>query len=680
MKWVHPNFLFAFAVLLIPLLVHLFHFRKYKTVYFSSLTFIKNIEQEQKNPRKIKHFIILALRLLAFSALVLAFAQPYFSDGNAKNDSSKIIGLYLDNSYSMSRIGENGELLNQGKQIIEAYVKKAPVNSRFILFTNELSGKEKQILNPAKLLDKLDKIDYSPIIRNQKEIIQFWNDATSVNTGENTLNDLVYLSDFQQINFTNEHQKLTGKSILFPVKIKPVQDGNLYIDTCWFDTPVQRLGGQQRIGIRIKNSEAGDLNNVVVNVRIGKMNRDLFASLKNNEADTVYLDYFNQVAGEIKGSIQVNDKQMTRDDAFYFSYNVKSSSAVLLINGEDASKNVRIVFDQDEFYKTTEIDENHFEQVNFEDFDLIVLNGLNQIPSALTVNLTEHAENGGTLFLIPGANASFGGWNQLLNKIHLPVMNGIEQVGLSIQKINLDDSFFQGVFERKPAKLGLPLVSKSYQLENNAQTTAASLLNYQNGSPFLVKGSGKLAVYMLATALDPTFSSFTTNQLFSTVLLRTASLSQKQAPLFITLGSDAFYPISGNINSDQPVHLKNENSDFIPLVFNRNNKNFISVKGEEALNILHPGIYAIVNQGKSIGKIAINVSRKESVTASASTNFVVKSFAQNGFQVKELQDGSSWNGAGILEGANQQTAWRWLVGIALLAVLGEMLIVLFYKR
>ena len=125
MKWVYPEFLLAFGLLTIPILIHLFHFRKYKTVFFSSLTFVKNIEQEQKKPKKIKHLLILCCRLLVLSFLILAFARPYFP-GKTEDKRTSIIGVYLDNSYSMSRLGEKGELLSQAKELVRSLINQVP--------------------------------------------------------------------------------------------------------------------------------------------------------------------------------------------------------------------------------------------------------------------------------------------------------------------------------------------------------------------------------------------------------------------------------------------------------------------------------------------------------------------------------------------------------------------------
>ena len=77
MKFEYPGFLFAFILLAIPIIIHLFNFRRYKVLYFSSLQFLKQVEEQTRSTQKLKHLLILIARILAFSALILAFAQPY---------------------------------------------------------------------------------------------------------------------------------------------------------------------------------------------------------------------------------------------------------------------------------------------------------------------------------------------------------------------------------------------------------------------------------------------------------------------------------------------------------------------------------------------------------------------------------------------------------------------------
>jgi hypothetical protein len=683
MKWVYPEFLFALLVLVIPILIHLFHFRKYKTIYFSSIAFVKSVEQQQKNPRKIKHLLILISRVLAFTCLVIAFAQPYFPKSDTNKKDIQLIGVYIDNSFSMSRIGGQGELLAQAKELAGSIVDKAPRNTQYVLFTNELSGNEKQTLTKVKFVDQVAKVNYSPIYRSREEILSYWNQWVEDAQKEGNLKSkpsLIYLSDFQKNKSINSTKKFKSIAAVSPLILTPQNTGNLYVDTIWFETPIQKLGSAQTLSIRVVNTGKEQIESAVVSVQIGKLKRDLFAELPANGADTVHLNYFNQDAGIAKGKISINDKQMTQDDSFFFNYEVKKSSSVLIINGEDAVENVGVVFRLDDFYRIKEVSTNQAAQENLEAIDLIVLNGLNQIPSNLSNELAAYHDEQGAILLIPGTNVSPSGWNALLNKLNLPAISGTQTVGLGIQKLNIKDPFFQGIFEGKPENISLPAVAKSYRLLSNSKTLSSNLINYQNGTPFFVKSIGKNNAYLFSTSLKPEFSTFTSNQLFSTLLLHVGNLSQRQNPYYLIIGSDASYPLNMNGSSENPVHLKQGTIDFIPVTFTKNKRPYLSIQGLEAIRILEAGNYSISQDGKVKGTLSTNYNRLESQTQESSQEEIKKSFEQAGIRVNSMQDGSNWTSASLLEIGESYDSWKWFVFFAGIFVLCEMALLIFYKK
>ena len=83
MQFISPLFLIALLVLAIPILIHLFYFRKYKRVLFSDIKFLKEIKEQKSTVENLKKKLILACRLLALFFLVLAFAQPFFGKKNS---------------------------------------------------------------------------------------------------------------------------------------------------------------------------------------------------------------------------------------------------------------------------------------------------------------------------------------------------------------------------------------------------------------------------------------------------------------------------------------------------------------------------------------------------------------------------------------------------------------------
>ena len=685
MKWVYPQFLFALAVILIPLLIHLFHFKRYKTLYFSSLTFLKSVEQEQRSVRKLKQWLIFACRALCFAFLVFAFAQPYVPLKSATKESGKhVIALYIDNSFSMSRLGESGELLSQAKELAKSVVQDSPRDALFILITNELGSEEKQTLNKSACLDKIEDLNYSSLVRSASTITNWWQEwlTEAGNSGQRYAEkQLVYLSDFQKSTFgklkpfkANEWQ---GE--LYPIDLIPVKTGNLFVDSIWFESPIHKKDSKQIIYARVINSSPEAINNVEVSFRIGTLNRDVYADIPAFGSDTVEVSYFNAKAGKSAGTVRINDKQMTQDDAFYFSFDARKNGKVLILDGEEAVTNVAKVYGLDDYYLVTEIQQNQLTATSTKDVDLVVVNGSNNLPSSVSQYLYDFAKNGGSILLIPGSNPTPSGWNNLLSKVQMPQISGVQENGLTLKKINLNDSYFEGVFERKPENIALPLVKKAVRFSNNRSNYSVSLIDYQNGSPFLLKGTGDYSVYILSSPLQEAYSSFTSNQLFSTILLRTGELSQRQAPYFLVIGEDGKYPVN-TTDSEIPVKLESKESTFIPQLFYLNDQALLQVQGIEAVRQLTAGNYKITQGKEQLGICSVNYNRLESKVNAYNESEILKQFENAGIKAEKVYEAKNWSGASFLKLDQPITYWKWCLIIALLFLLAEMVIVIFVKK
>ena len=76
-QFFYPSVLWALFALIIPIIIHLFSFRRFKTVYFSNISFLNSLKSESKSKRKIKNILLLLTRILLFALLIIAFAKPY---------------------------------------------------------------------------------------------------------------------------------------------------------------------------------------------------------------------------------------------------------------------------------------------------------------------------------------------------------------------------------------------------------------------------------------------------------------------------------------------------------------------------------------------------------------------------------------------------------------------------
>jgi hypothetical protein len=163
MKFVYSDFLFALLALAIPILIHLFNFKKFKRIEFSNVAFLQEIKQESKSKSRLKEWLILLSRLLAITFLVLAFAQPYIPISEKQLISGdKGVSIYIDNSFSMNGTGNEGRLLDMAKQYVYKIIDSYPAGQKFQLITSDLSGNTHRSFSKESVEEQLAKLEDSP--------------------------------------------------------------------------------------------------------------------------------------------------------------------------------------------------------------------------------------------------------------------------------------------------------------------------------------------------------------------------------------------------------------------------------------------------------------------------------------------------------------------------------------
>jgi len=197
MHLLYPAFLFALISLVIPVLIHLFNFRKYQKVYFSNVQFLKDIHEQQSSRRNLKERLILAARLLALLFLVLAFTRPYISNQHTENaGSQQAVSVFVDNSYSMQTLNSEGTLLDEAKRRAKEIASAYGINDRFQLLTQDFEGRHQRLLNRDEFNDAVDAVKISPQSRNLQQIIN--RQQSLLGMQANALRSIYIISDFQK--------------------------------------------------------------------------------------------------------------------------------------------------------------------------------------------------------------------------------------------------------------------------------------------------------------------------------------------------------------------------------------------------------------------------------------------------------------------------------------------------
>lgn len=681
MKFEYPGFLFAFLLLAIPIIIHLFNFRKYKVLYFSSLHFLRQVEEETRSTQKLKHLLVLIARILAFSALILAFAQPYMPvEKTGKEGGNPVLAIYIDNSFSMTLKGTEGELISEAREQARKLIEKASVETRIMLVTNEMSGIEQRLVTKVEALDRLDKIEVSPLVKTTSDVVNWMRDEISKEAATNQklgVKQYVILSDFQKSSADFKKIKKDSTGFYYPIQLVPQSLSNVFIDSIWFNDPNFKVGVNNELNVRIKNTGDKDLTNVELQLDVNGTKRDVFVDILANQEMIAPINYSDLKPGLKKGVVKVNDKQVFFDDEYFFSYEVKEKSYILIVNGKSAVPNIAKVYNLDNYYEVQSVDETSFTPDALNNKDFVVLNGLDEISTGTAASLLSFAQEGGSLALFPGENINVSSWNGLLQKLKMPLLGALQSEGVKVKSINYNDVFFIGVFEKKPENLNLPLQNKIYKISNGSSSNAMNLVSLQNGLPLFVRSNSNYCVFLFGSSLAPAFGNFTSNALFTTILLRSAEMSQRRIPIALTIGGDSRFPVYNAPKKETPIHLKGKDIDFIPQTEKISQITYISIAGMEA-GRLKSGLYQIVNETE-LGNLALNYDRKESNITALTSSEVKDGLTAQGIENISFSTIDQGQSATRIELEKPKEYWRILVLFALLFLLAEMALLKFLK-
>ena len=679
MKFAHPEFLYALLVLMIPILIHLFNFRKYKTLYFSSLQFLKQVTQQTKSTQKLKHFLVLLSRISAFIALIIAFAQPYWPNASSSAPYiAAVQAIYIDNSFSMEARGSSGNLLSEAKESARQIIRNAPLGSRFMIVTNELSGLEQQIISQKEALDRIDFIDF---FTQPKAMSKPLNAIQSTLSRElhSFSTQYILLSDFQKSTFELGEVNVDSAGTYYPIILAPQDEENIFIDSIWFDQPLRKLNSPNNLNVRIQNQSPSDLSNLELRLKVDSYERQTLVDVPANGAITAQFNYTDKAPGWKSCQVEVSDKQLYFDDAFYFSYLVKGVSNVLIINEENSSNNPEKVFETDGFFNVKIVLVTQLQQSDVAEADVILVNGINSFPSGLITLLEGAVDNQSSLLIIPGESVNINEYNYALTTFDLPIITQKASQSLRLRTINYEDIFFQGVFDRKPDKINLPTVPIVYGNSPTSRSNYVPLVQFENNNPLLVRHGGNKNVYMLYTGLQEQFGKLAEHILFSTVVLRAAEMSGSGNDLFLLFGTNASAYAKRPLGYQEALSVRNSETEFIPPANTRKNVDLLSFDQLDVGVSISAGNYSIYAGVEFVRSIALNYDRDESNSTCFDASEITDALDDIGITNYTMNEVNSIADIEQLTLEKPKEYWRILLFLALAFLALEMLLTTFWK-
>ncbi len=675
MQFLYPGFLFALTAVAIPIIIHLFYFRRFKKVYFTNVRFLKEVKEETSARQKLRNLLVLLMRCLAVIFLVLAFAQPFIPKDVEVKQGENAVSIFVDNSFSMSALSEEAPLMEKARQRAKEIISAYSVEDRFQVLTNDFEGRHQHLVSKEEAIGLVEEIKASPAVRTLSQILNRQNQVLA--SGKNTNKVSYIISDFQQ-NITDlEHFTDTLLTVNL-VPLQAVQEKNVSIDSAWFEAPVQMLSQPNPLIVKVKNWSTEKAENIRLAIRLDgetKPAGELSIPANSSVTDTVNVSI--QATGWHEAELNITDYPVQFDDRYFFTYNVADAIKVLVIDEEKPDPFLNAAFRGISYFQVTNQLSRQLDYSRFPSYELIVCNGLASISSGLAQELKQYVQNGGNVLVFPASNANVSTYNIFLSSIPANELLNFDQQERSVADVNSEEFVFKDVFENKSANLKLPVTKANYRLSTHASRGEEKLLTYRDGSTFVAKyKSGQGILYLCAAPIEEQYSNLSkSGEIFVPMLYKMAISSARNRPIAYTIGRDETIETDNAVRGGESVYkLRGQEEEFIPQQRIVASKVFLSVQSQ----VLEAGYYDLfLNADSVLAKFAFNYDRRESNLAYFSAAQLKEKAGPN---VSVLTGSAAANFEEVVADRSRGVVlWKWCIVIALLALAGEVLLLRFWR-
>ncbi len=715
MTFLNPFALFGLLAAAIPILLHLLNLRKLRTIEFSTLTFLKELQKTKIRRLKLRQILLLILRTLLVMLIVLAFARPTLRGtfaGSIGSHAKTTAVIILDDSYSMTVSDDQGELLKQAKQ---AAIGLLPLfkdgDEIFLVRLSSLAGSSSAYDVPLRdftvLRRNIGEIRPTAVRRSLEEGLRI---AAKLLAGTQNFNKEVYvLSDFQQGVIADEPEKSAAVEKLFspetrfflvPLGKRGVQ--NFGIESVTIPSSIFEKDKPFTVQARVGNFTGNDVQDHVISVFLnGTRVAERSIDIRRDAATPVEFSVAANSTGFVEGFVELESDEFQYDDRRYFVLQIPDRIRTLLVGTARDLQYARLALStrtstSESAVVLDEVPPLRMSSVEIKQADVIVLCTTQGFTAAQISELAAFVKGGGGLMLFPGAQIDPASFNALFAAgLSLPPLSAIDrptgQPGgngsfIEFEKTESQHPLFEGMFEpqgtqslRRPSTTtsaqGIQLESPRIRSSARYATAPQSnpIITLTNGSAFLSEqrlGSGRLLLYAVPPTLE--WSDFPTKGLFVPLLHRSVLyLARQQARSEEVLpGSEVV--IRSNTPSTGPWTVRNPEK--VDIVVSPVTQAFQQLVRFSATDL--PGIYTVTAGTKPLQEFVVNLDPLESRIQKAKDAEIEAMLQQMGIGNSAVQREKNADNLGqtVLQSRFGVELWKYFLILALIVAIIELLV------
>jgi hypothetical protein len=657
MNFAFPQFLWALTALSIPIIIHLFNFRKTTRILFSNTRFLQQVRQETTQKRKLKQYLVLASRLLFLLFLVLAFAQP-FLPAKEQMTAGREVAIYLDNSYSMlSQVAEKTRALDAGIRFSKEIVSLFPLDTKYQLITNDFAPFSNSFKTQNEILDLLAQIRLSPVSRTFNEVSQRIGGSGR---------EVFWLSDFQKSTL-GEVSPTASDSLrswrLVPITLESAT--NVLVDSAYLEDPFVVGGQRNTLNVRLRNIGVKAREGLVIKLTINDVQSGTSSvNLESNSTAMAKFDLVQGLKGWNKAVVSFTDFPVSFDNEFYVTLNF--SDKIKIVEVRSGNPFIEKVFGNESLFAFRSFGAGNVDIGVLSQADLIILNNLDKPDASLVQAIKNYQQGTGTVLIIPSATGDLTSYQSLAQGFALKKSEATEMSELD--KPDFQNPFFENVFEEKTATMAMPRARPAFEWG----TDRSALLKFKDGKPFLSRARN---IFILSAPLDSRFTDLQNHGIFVPVMYRIAASSHRvsQKPYY-TLSESTVTLTADSLNSDTPVRLTGK-QEVVPAQRKNGDKLVLEIPKFS----IDPGFYFAKAQSDTIGLVAFDLDKKESLLDQW-TGEEMKASLGGGKNISIFDSAATGSFSNEIKERYLGTAlWKYALLLALAFLLAEVLLIRFLK-
>lgn len=671
MQFLYPYFLWALAIIAIPIIIHLFYFRRFKKVYFTNVRFLKDIKEETAARSKLRNLLVLLSRILALVALVLAFCLPFLKDDEARIG-KKASSIFIDNSFSMEAKASDVILLEKAKNYAREVINSHNEDDVIQILTHDFEGQHQRLVDKEEALNLVEDIVISPSSRSLSDISKRQKQLLSKENVE--FRNLYWISDFQK-SMVNLDSLIDTSFQHYALPLQSVEESNISIDSAWFSSPVVRLNEPNTVFVKMTNRG----NSTAENVRLAAMHdgQEKPISVVDLSPGATLIDTFNlsvSKAGWQNLQVQLTDHPVTFDDRYHLSFQVADKINILTLGETNTSTSLIKALESISSIVATKQLVKQVDYSQLSKQNMVILDGVMSISTGLTNALRGYVSNGGNVLIFPPKNADITQFNLLLKALNTDQLVSWNETSREVSSINTDEFVFKDVFSVINRNVRLPNTSGAYTLDRSGKNKE-TLLRYRDGESYIGKYVlDKGRTYLCSAPLEKALNTLVKDaEIFIPMVYKMALSSSDDTPMAYTIGNDELIEVQGQWDlEDRTLEIKGQ-TNFIPGMTRVGGSTMLNINNQ----VQKDGVYDLVSKEETIQKLAFNYDRTESELQFFLPEELEKKWGQN---VRLIESNNQSQLAQVLKESEEgQPLWKWLLIFTLIFLAIEQLLLRLWK-